>query len=134
MSGSGDSPPGPGQPASASKRDSINAKPDSTNDDENDGLAEERQQPGEPAANAGQGIPASSSAAGTGQIAVAKVGGSASEPAQQPQLAIKRDVFNPLNGACTWDWATGAWRTPATEPDARLCGLDWRKSAWPVVC
>ena len=133
MSGSGDSPPG--QPASASK-------PDSTNADENDSTSqhqpapastekaipaqEEQQQPGEPAANAGQGTPAFSSAAGTGQLALAKVGGSASQPAQQPQLAIKRDVFNPLLDACTWDHATGAWLTPATEPDARLCGLDWR--------
>ena len=133
MSGSGDSPPGQadaiwqafldGQPASASK-------PDSTNADENDEKAipaqEEQQQPGKPAANAGQGTPALSSAAGTGQIALAKVGGSAGKPAQQPQLAIRRDVLNPLLDACTWDDATGAWLTPATEPDARLCGLDWR--------
>ena len=74
MSGSGDRPPGQadaiwqafldGQPASASK-------PDSTNADENDEKAipaqEEQQQPGKPAANAGQGTPALSSAAGSTQ-------------------------------------------------------------------
>ena len=145
MSGSGDSPPGQadaiwqafldGQPASASK-------PDSTNADENDEKAipalldwlsggtsekqEEQQQPGKPAANAGQGTPALSSAAGTGHIDLAKVGGSASQPAQPPQRAIKRDVFNPLLDACTWDHGTGAWLTPATGPDARLCGMDWQ--------
>ena len=86
----------------------------------------EQQQPGKPAANAGQGTLALSSAVGTGQIALAKVGGSAGKPAQQPQLAIRRDVLNPLLDACTWDHATGAWLTPATEPDARLCGIDWR--------
>ena len=124
-----------GQAASA-------AKPDRSNADKNDDKAipalldwlsggtsekqEEQQQPGKPAANAGQGTLALSSAVGTGQIALAKVGGSAGKPAQQPQLAIRRDVLNPLLDACTWDHATGAWLTPATEPDARLCGLDWR--------
>ena len=77
-----------------------------------------QQQPGKPAANAGQGTLALSSAVGTGS--------SAGKPAQQPQLAIKRDVFNPLLDACTWDHATGAWLTPATGPDARLCGMDWQ--------
>ena len=63
----------PGDAASASKPDSTNA------------------------ANAGQGTPALSSAAGTGQIALATVGGRASQPATShvPRLAIKirRDVF-----------------------------------------
>ena len=110
-----------GQAASA-------AKPDNSNADNNDdnAIQEEHQQPEEPAANAGQGTLALSSAVGTEQIALAKVGGSAGKPAQQPQLAIRRDVLNPLLDACTWDHATGAWLTPATEPDARLCGLDWR--------
>ena len=125
MSGGGGPDP-VGQPASASK-------PDSTNADEHDwedlpelhDLNENEQQPGKPAAEAGHGTPALSSAAGAGQIALANVGGGASKPAQQPQLAIKRDVFNPLLEACTWDYATAAWQTPATGPDARLIGLDW---------
>ena len=60
----------------------------------------------------------------------ANVGGRASQPATShvPRLAInsKRDVFNPLLGQCRWDYSTGMWRTPATEPDARLRGLDWQ--------
>ena len=66
-----------------------------------------------------------SSAVGTDQIALAKVGGSAGQPAQQPQLAIKRDVLEPLLEACTWDDALG-WMTPATGPDDRLFRMDWR--------
>ena len=140
MSGSGGGPPG--QLASASKPDSTDdpppppqappAKPDGTNADGKDDFVvipapEEEQQPGEPSTSADPG-PALSSAAGTGQIALpkVKVGVSASTPGQQPQLDIKRGAFNPLLAACWWDYATGAWQTPATEPDARLVGLDWQ--------
>ena len=60
----------------------------------------------------------------------ANVGGRASQPATShvPPLAIsiKRDVFNPLLEQCRWDYSTGMWRTPATEPDAGLRGLDWQ--------
>ena len=61
-----------------------------------------------------------------GKPAAANAGGSVGELARLPQLAIKRDVLNPLLEACAWDDAIGAWLTPATEPDARLCGMDWR--------
>ena len=127
MSGGGGPDPA-GQPASASKPDSHCA-------DEHEWETfpelllldpeEDKQQPGKPAAEAGHGTPALSSAAGAGQIALANVGGGASKPAQEPQLAIKRDVLKPLLEACTWDYATAAWQTPATGPDARLIGLDW---------
>ena len=83
---------------------------------------EEQQQPAQPAANADEG-PLEWTIT---PIPWAPVGGSAGTPAQQPQLAIRRDVLNPLLDACTWDDAIGAWLTPATEPDARLCGMDWR--------
>ena len=84
------------------------SKPDSTNADERDEKAiaacldslsgaEECSPPGEAAsasqpdstnaANAGQGAPALSSAAGTGQIALAKVGGRASQPATSHVLS-----------------------------------------------
>ena len=60
----------------------------------------------------------------------ANVGGRASQPATShvPPLAIsiKRGVFNPLLEQCRWDYSTGMWRTPATEPDARLHVLDWQ--------
>ena len=60
----------------------------------------------------------------------ANVDGRASQPATShvPPLAIsiKRDVFNPLLEQCRWDYSTGMWRTPATEPDAGLRGLDWQ--------
>ena len=72
------------------------------------------------------GTLALSSAVGTGEIALPKVGSSAGKPAKQQELAIRRGVLNPLLDACTWDYATGAWLTPATEPDARLCGYPWQ--------
>ena len=60
----------------------------------------------------------------------ANVGGRASQPATShvPRLAIKirRGVFNPLLDQCWWDSSTGMWRTPATEPDDGLRGLDWQ--------
>ena len=82
---------------------------------------EEQQQPAQPAANADEG-PLEWTIT---PIPWAPVGGSAGQPAQQPQLAIRRDVLEPLLEACTWDDALG-WLTPATEPDARLFGMDWR--------
>ena len=82
---------------------------------------EEQQQPAQPAANADEG-PLEWTIA---PIPSAPVGGSAGQPAQQPQLAIKRDVLEPLLEACTWDDALG-WMTPATGPDDRLFGMNWR--------
>ena len=61
-----------------------------------------------------------------GKPAAAKAGGSAGKLDQQPQLAIKRDVLNPLLEGCTWGYGNGAWLTPATEPDDLLCGMDWQ--------
>ena len=125
MSGSGSSPP-----ASASKPDSTNADADASEQKANGEAASASEPDRTNAANAGQGAAALSSAAGTGQIALANVGGRASQPATShvPRLAInlKRDVFNPLLGQCWWDYSTGMWRTPATEPDARLHVLDWQ--------
>ena len=42
------------------------------------------------------GTLALSSAVGTGEIALPKVGSSAGKPAKQQELAIRRDVLNPL--------------------------------------
>ena len=125
MRGSGSSPP-----ASASKPDSTNANADASEQKANGEAASASEPDRTNAANAGQGGAALSSAVGTGQIALANVGGRASQPATShvPRLAINinRDVFVPLLGACARDDAAGAWLTPATEPDARLCGLDWQ--------
>ena len=82
---------------------------------------EEQQQPAQPAATADEG-PLQWTIA---PISSAPVGGSAGQPAPQPQLAIKRDVLEPLLEACTWDDALG-WMTPATGPDDRLFGMNWR--------
>ena len=82
---------------------------------------EEQQQPAQPAATAEEG-PLEWTLA---LIPSAPVGGSAGQPAQQPQLAIRRDVLEPLLEACTWDDALG-WMTPATGPDDRLFRMDWR--------
>ena len=93
-----------GQAASA-------AKPDRSNADENDEETREEDTQGAPSSAA---QPAASSKE------------KPTEEQKSPQLAIKRDVLNPLLEACTWGDAIGAWLTPATEPDARLCGMDWR--------
>ena len=119
-----------GQDASAATPSASAEKPASSvekqEEQQDQQLHQIQQQPGKPAANAGQETLALSSAVGTGQVALANVGGSAGKPAQEPQLAIRRDVLSSLLEACTWGHATRAWLTPVTEPDARLCGMDWR--------
>ena len=90
---------------------------------------DEQQQPGKPVAAIDTELLNSlalSSAVGTGQTALATVGSSAGKTSQQPKLAIRRDVLTPLLDACTWDHATGAWLTPATEPDAGLWNYPWQ--------
>ena len=48
------------------------------------------------------GTLALSSAVGTGEIALPKVGSSTGKPAKHQELAIRRNVLNPLLDACTW--------------------------------